>query len=94
MAINDQFGDIEARGTTIRARVASSELEVQAIVRDVLAAGDFCGGAGSVAYREFVTQLRRNVQVIHEQANAQRQNVQTARSNVAGTDIAVGSRWT
>ena len=47
-----------------------------------------------MAYREFVTQLRRNVQVIHEQANAQRQNVQTARSNVAGTDIAVGSRWT
>ena len=50
-------------------QAASLEAEHQAIVRDVLAAGDFWGGAGSVACQEFITQLGRNFQVIYEQAN-------------------------
>jgi hypothetical protein len=37
--------------------------------------------------------LGRNFQVIYEQANAHGQKVQTAGSNVASTDSAVGSSW-
>ena len=70
MSINYQFGDVDAHGASIRAQAASLEAEHQAIVRDVIAAGDFWGGAGSVACQEFITQLGRNFQVIYEQANA------------------------
>lgn len=49
MTINYQFGDVDAHGAMIRAQAAALEAEHQAIVRDVLAAGDFWGGAGSVA---------------------------------------------
>ena len=70
MTINYQFGDVDAHGALIRAQAASLEAEHQAIVRDVLAAGDFWGGSGSVACQEFITQLGRNFQVIYEQANA------------------------
>ncbi|MCV7442818.1 WXG100 family type VII secretion target [Mycobacterium paraense] len=77
MTINYQFGDVDAHGATIRAQAASLEAEHQAIVRDVLAAGDFWGGAGSVACQEFITQLGRNFQG----------------SNMASTDSAVGSSW-
>ena len=69
MSINYQFGDVDAHGALIRQQAASLEAEHQAIVRDVLAAGDFWGGAGSVACQEFITQLGRNFQVIYEQAN-------------------------
>ncbi|WP_136624908.1 WXG100 family type VII secretion target, partial [Mycobacterium attenuatum] len=65
----------------------------QAIVRDVLAAGDFWGGAGSVACQEFITELGRNFQVIYEQANVHGQKVQAAGANMAQTDSAVGSSW-
>ncbi|MCV7123272.1 WXG100 family type VII secretion target [Mycobacterium lacus] len=91
MTINYQFGDVDAHGATIRAQAASLEAEHQAIVRDVLAAGDFWGGAGSG--QEFITQLGRNFQVIYEQANAHGQKVQAAGSNMASTDSAVGSSW-
>ena len=93
MTINYSFGDVDTHGATIRAQAASLEQEHQAIVRDVLAAGDFWGGAGSVACQEFITQLGRNFQVIYEQANAHGQKVQTAGSNMASTDGAVGSSW-
>src|SRR6516164_976321 len=93
MTINYQFGDVDAHGALIRAQAASLEAEHQAIIRDVLAAGDFWGGAGSVACQEFITQLGRNFQVIYEQANAHGQKVQTAGSNMASTDSAVGSSW-
>ena len=86
MTINYQFGDVDAHGALIRA-------QDQAIVRDVLAAGDFWGGAGSVACQEFITQLGRNFQVIYEQANAHGSKVQSAGSNMASTDSAVGSSW-
>ncbi len=92
MTINYQFGDVDAHGALIRAQAANLEAEHQAIVRDVLAAGDFWGGAGSVACQEFITQLGRNFQVIYEQANAHGQKVQSAGSNMAQTDSAVGSR--
>jgi len=93
MSINYSFGDVDAHGATIRAQAASLEAEHQAIVRDVLAAGDFWGGSGSVACQEFITQLGRNFQVIYEQANAHGQNVQSAGNNMASTDSAVGSSW-
>ncbi|OBK13837.1 secretion protein [Mycobacterium sp. 1245852.3] len=50
-------------------------------------------GAGSVACQEFITQLGRNFQVIYEQANSHGQKVQSAGSNMASTDSAVGSSW-
>ncbi|MCV7097679.1 WXG100 family type VII secretion target [Mycobacterium kubicae] len=93
MTINYQFGDVDAHGALIRAQAANLEAEHQAIVRDVLAAGDFWGGAGSVACQEFITQLGRNFQVIYEQANSHGQKVQSAGSNMAQTDSAVGSSW-
>ncbi|WP_148305282.1 WXG100 family type VII secretion target [Mycobacterium tuberculosis] len=70
MTINYQFGDVDAHGAMIRAQAGLLEAEHQAIVRDVLAAGDFWGGAGSAACQGFITQLGRNFQVIYEQANA------------------------
>lgn len=70
MTINYQFGDVDAHGALIRAQAASLEAEHQAIIRDVLAAGDFWGGAGSVACQQFITALGRNFQVIYEQAGA------------------------
>ena len=86
MSINYQFGDVDAHGALIRAQAASLEAEHQAIVRDVLAAGDFWGGSGSVACQEFITQLGRNFQVIYEQANQHGSKVQSAGSNMASTD--------
>ena len=93
MTINYQFSDVDAHGTLIRTQAASLEAQHTAIIRDVLAAGDFWGGAGSVACQEFITQLGRNFQVIYEQANAHGQKVQTAGNNMASTDSAVGSSW-
>ena len=72
MSISYQFGDVDAHGALIRSQAASLEAEHQSIVRDVLAAGDFWGGSGSVACQEFITQLGRNFQVIYEQANQPR----------------------
>ena len=57
MSISYQFGDVDAHGALIRSQAASLEAEHQSIVRDVLAAGDFWGGSGSVACQEFITQL-------------------------------------
>ena len=93
MSINYQFGDVDAHGALIRAQAASLEAEHQAIVHDVLAAGDFWGGAGSVACQEFVSQLGRNFAVIYEQANTHGQKVQTAGNNMANTDASIGSSW-
>jgi hypothetical protein len=93
MTINYQFGDVGAHGALIRAQATSLEAEHQSIVRDVLPAGDFPGGAGSAACQQFSSQLGRNFQVISEQANAHRQKVQAAGSNMASTDSAVGSSW-
>ena len=83
MSISYQFGDVDAHGAMIRSQAASLEAEHQSIVRDVLAAGDFWGGSGSVACQEFITQLGRNFQTIYEQANSHGQKVQTAGNNMA-----------
>lgn len=93
MSINYQFGDVDAHGALIRAQAAALEAEHQSIVRDVLAAGDFWGGAGSAACQEFITQLGRNFQVIYEQASIHGSKVQTAGNNMSMTDNAVGSSW-
>jgi uncharacterized protein YukE len=93
MSINYQFGDVDAHGATIRAQAMNLEAEHQAIIRDVLAAGDFWGGAGSVSCQQFITELGRNFQVIYQQANQHGSNVQTAGNNMADTDAAVGSSW-
>ena len=93
MSINYQFGDVDAHGAMIRAQAVSLEAEHQAIVRDVLAAGDFWGGSGSAACQEFITQLGRNFQVIYEQAATHGNKVQQAGGNMASTDSAVGSSW-
>ena len=83
MSISYQFGDVDAHGAMIRSQAASLEAEHQSIVRDVLAAGDFWGGSGSVACQEFITQLGRNFQTIYEQANSHGQKVQTAGNNMS-----------
>src|SRR6201998_4448865 len=91
MSISYQFGDVDAHGALIRSQAPSLEGEHQSIVLAVLAAGDFWGGAGSVACQEFITQLGRNFQVIYEQANSHGQKVQTAGNNMSSTDSAVGA---
>lgn len=93
MTINYQFGDVNAHGALIKAQAASLEAEHQAIIRDVLAAGAFWGGAGSVACQEFIAQLGRNFQVIYQQAASHGSKVQNAGNNMASTDGAVGSSW-
>ncbi|BBY07988.1 WXG100 family type VII secretion target [Mycobacterium noviomagense] len=93
MTINYQFGDVDAHGALIRAQALAMEAEHQAIVRDVLAAGDFWGGAGSAACQQFITELGRNFQVIYQQANTHGSKVRTAGSNMFDTDCAVGSSW-
>src|SRR6202041_3582201 len=93
MSISYQFGDVDAHGALIRSQAASLEAEHQSIVRDVLAAGDFWGGSGSVACQELITQLGRNFQTIYEQANAQAKKRQTAANNKSSADSAVGGSW-
>ncbi|RBM04463.1 type VII secretion protein EsxI, partial [Mycobacterium tuberculosis] len=56
MTINYQFGDVDAHGAMIRALAGLLEAEHQAIIRDVLTASDFWGGAGSAACQGFITQ--------------------------------------
>ena len=91
--ITYQFADVAAHGAAIRAQAAAMEAEHQGIVRDVLLAGDFWGGSGSLACQQFITDLGRNFQVIYDQANLHGQKVQTAGGNMASTDSAVGSSW-
>lgn len=93
MTVNDQFGDVDARGATIRAQTASLDAKHPAIVWDVPAAWDFWGGARSVACQDFITQLGRNTHNRYGQANARGEKVRIAGSNMAGTDIFVGSSW-
>jgi hypothetical protein len=93
MAMSYQFGDVDAHGAAIRSQAVALEAEHQAIVRDVLAAGDFWGGAGSAACQQFITQIGRNFQVIYGQADAHGTKVQTAGGNMSSTDSAVGSSW-
>ena len=81
MTINYQFGDADAQGATICAQAASLEAEHQAIVRDVLAAGDFWGGAGSA-----------RLLGVHHPTRLPG-DMQTTGTNLASTDSAVASNW-
>ena len=47
MTIDYRFDDLDAHGVTIRAQAMALEAEHQAIIGDVLAAGDLWGGAFS-----------------------------------------------
>jgi hypothetical protein len=47
MTIDYRFGDLDAHGVTIRAQAMALEAEHQAIIGDVLAAGDLWGRADS-----------------------------------------------
>src|SRR6202161_4941106 len=76
MSISYQFGDVDAHGALIRSQAASLEAEHQSIVRDVLAAGDFWGGSGSVGCQEFLTQLGRTFQTTYQQGTPPRQQEQ------------------
>lgn len=93
MAINYQFADVDAHGATIRAQAGILEATHQSIVRDILTAADYWGGAGSAQCQEFIADLGRNFQQIYELANAHGQKVQAAGNNMAQTDSAVGSSW-
>ena len=93
MTINYQFGDVDAHGATIRAQAASLGSRAPGDRSRCARRRGLWGGAGSVACQEFITQLGRNFQVIYEHANAHGQKVQTAGSNMATTDSAVGSSW-
>jgi hypothetical protein len=75
MTINYQFGDVNAHGATIRAQAIALEAEHQSIARNIPAASDFWS----------------NFQVIYEQTNAHGSSVQTAGSNMFGTDPAAES---
>jgi hypothetical protein len=92
MAIDYQFGDVDAHGAPIRASVASFEVERQSSIGDVLAAAHFWGGAASTAGKEFIARPGRNFGATYERANARGQMVQTVDSNMANGDNAVGSR--
>lgn len=61
--------------------------EEQAIVRDVLAAGDFWGGSGSVACQEFITQVGRNFQIIYELFSSFQSTIGYAAANQASRNI-------
>ena len=64
MTIDYQFGGLDAHGANIRLRAMASEAEHQSIIRDVLGAGDFWGGAGSVSCQQFITDLGRNFHTV------------------------------
>ena len=90
MTINNQFGDADAHGATIRVQAMALAAEHQAILRDVLSASGFWGGAGSSDCQGFITELDRNFQVIYQQANAHGSQVQSTGSHMADTDSAAG----
>jgi hypothetical protein len=56
MTTSYQFGAVDTHGATIRAQAMALEAEHQAIIRDVLAAGDFWSGAGSTVCQQFITE--------------------------------------
>ena len=53
----------------VRARAAALGAEHPGVGRDLRGAGDFWGGAGSMACRQFINDLGRNVPVICQRAN-------------------------
>ena len=89
MTINYQFGDATAprSGRRLRRYRPSIRPSFVACSRPAI----FWRGAGRVACEEFTTVLGHNFQVVDERANAHGQKVQTAGSNIAATNSAVGS---
>jgi uncharacterized protein YukE len=91
--IGYNFGDVDAHGLGIKAVAQSLEAEHQAIISDVIACGDFWGGAGSAACQDFITRLGQNFQVIYEAAHDHGNKVQAAGHNMNHTDSAIGASW-
>ncbi|KLO40692.1 type VII secretion protein EsxI [Mycobacterium nebraskense] len=93
MAIDHLFGDIDAHGAAIRAQSASLETEHRPSLAMCRLRVPSAGAPVRWHARNLSPGLSRNFQVIYEQANALGQKVQTAGSNMASTDNAVGSGW-
>ena len=91
MTINYQFGDVDANGALIRAQRRRWRQRIRPSSVMCLPPASF----GAVPGRRPAnsSSLGRNFQVIYEQANAHGSKVQTASSNMASTDSAVGSSW-
>ena len=92
-SIGYNFGDVDAHGMSIKAVAAALEAEHQAIIADVVAAGDFWGGSGSAACQDFITRLGQNFQVIYEAAHVHGSKVQAAGHAMNHTDSAIGASW-
>jgi len=91
--MNNHFGDVDADGAPARLQPMALQAEHEAILRDVLAAGGFWGGAGSSACEGYLTELNRNFQVIYRAVKSVDSQVQTAGTNMLDTDSAAGSSW-
>jgi hypothetical protein len=61
----------DAQGVRIPAQAMVLEAWYQAIIRDVPAVSGFWGDAGSTAFQQSIIRMRRNFEMIYEQANAQ-----------------------
>jgi Proteins of 100 residues with WXG len=91
--MNNHFGDVDADGAPAGLQAIALQAEHEAILRDVLAAGGFWGGAGSSACEGYLTELNRNFQVIYRAVKSGDSRIQSAGSTMACTDFAVGSSW-
>jgi hypothetical protein len=99
MTINYQFGDVDADGALIRALAAALEAEHQGIIRDVLAAGQFWGGAGSTACQQFIIgpqlsgDLRTGERPRLQGANRQQQHGQYRQRRWLELGLMVGTEY-
>jgi hypothetical protein len=99
ITLNYQFGDVDADGALIRAQAAALEAEHQAIIRDVLAAGEFWGGAGSTACQQFITgpqlsgDLRTGQRPRLQGANRQQQHGQYRQRRWLELGLMVGTEY-
>lgn len=88
-----QFDEVDAHGVVLQTQAGSLRAEHAAIVRDIVAAGDFWGGAGSTQCQAFIHELGRNFQVIYEALEDHGGKVRTVGSNTQFTDHGVGGSW-
>ena len=91
--MNYHFADVDNHGLLLQTQAGQLRAEHQGIVRDVIAAGDFWGGAGSQGCQAFIHELGRNFQVIYEALEHHGGKVRTVGSNTAITDHGVGGSW-
>jgi hypothetical protein len=70
------------------------QAEHQAILRDVLVACGLWSGTDSSDCQGFITELGRYFQVVYQAAESAGSQAQSAGSNVASTESAIGPSWT